>query len=450
VDRRRWLDRLERRIVDGLFYILLTAAVLLAGWLGARHDVSWDWTRSARNTLSAESLEVIAGLDAPLRVTVFLDHAHPLAKGIEPLLARYRGGGAPLEVRFLDPQRFPEQARAAGVSLLGQMLVEYRNRRETVAEASEAALTAAIARLARERRPWILFLEGHGERAMEGDAVSDLGRLGRLLRERGYRLRTLDLTRQERVPDNADLLVVSAPAIELFPGEAQRLTDHLAAGGNLLWLMEPGPLRGLEPLADALGITPLPGRIVDANVRRLDIDDPTVAMVERYPTHPLTRGLGEPALFPGTLAFLPVAHADWALETPLETLADSWNETGPVRGEISRDEARGEQPGPLPLALTLSRERGDGAVQRVLVMGDGDFLSNAHLGSGANRALGLRLVQWLTAPPGMDDIVPPQLADRELRLDRNAVIVLGGGSLIGLPLLFLIAGLLVRRRRTRP
>jgi hypothetical protein len=285
---------------------------------------------------------------------------------------------------------------------------------------------------------------------MEGDAATDLGRLGRLLGERGYRLRTLDLTRQERVPDNADLLVVSAPAIELFPGEAQRLTDHLAAGGNLLWLMEPGPLRGLEPLADALGITPLPGRIVDANVRRLDIDDPTVAMVERYPTHPLSRGLGEPALFPGALAFLPVAHADWALETPLETLADSWNETGPIRGEVSRDEARGEQPGPLPLALALARERGDGTAQRVLVMGDGDFLSNAHLGSGANRALGLRLVQWLTAPPGVDDIPPPRLADRELRLDRNAVIVLGGGSLVGLPLLFLIAGLLVRRRRTRP
>jgi hypothetical protein len=450
MDRRSRLDKLERRIADGLFYVLLTAAVLLAGWLGARHDVSWDWTRSARNTLSAESLQVIAGLDAPLRVTVFLDHAHPLVKGIEPLLARYRSGGATLEVRFVDPQRFPEEARAARISLLGQMLVEYRNRRETVGDISEATLTAAIARLSRDRRPWVLFLEGHGERAMEGDAVSDLGRLGRLLRERGYRLRGLDLTRQERVPDNADLLVISAPAIELFPGEAQRISDHLAAGGNLLWLMEPEALRGLEPLADALGITPLPGRIVDANVRRLDIDDPTVAMVERYPPHPLTRGLGEPSLFPGTLAFLPVAHADWVLETPLETLAESWNETGPIRGEISRDEARGEQPGPLPLALALSRERADGSQQRVLVMGDGDFLSNAHLGSGANRALGLRALQWLTAPAGVDDIAPPRLGDRELRLDRTAVIVLGGGSLIGLPLLFLTAGLLIRRRRARP
>ena len=101
---------------------------------------------------------------------------------------------------------------------------------------------------------------------------------------------------------NTDLVVVTAPAIALFPGEARTLIDYLTAGGNLLWLMDPGDLNGLEPLADALGLTPLPGRLVDANVERLNIEDPTVAMAERYPDHPLTRALSEPSLFPGAMA----------------------------------------------------------------------------------------------------------------------------------------------------
>jgi hypothetical protein len=40
---RRW-DRIERRLADLVFYLLLAAAVVLAGWLGARHDWYWDWT----------------------------------------------------------------------------------------------------------------------------------------------------------------------------------------------------------------------------------------------------------------------------------------------------------------------------------------------------------------------------------------------------------------------
>ena len=449
MDRQQRLDQLELRIADGLFYLLLAAAVLLAGWLGARQERYWDWTRSARNTLRAESAQLVATLDAPIRITVFLDRGHPLTKRIEPLLARYRNAGAKLEVSYLDPQLFPEQARAAEISLLGQMLLEYRNRRESVTELSESALTGAIARLARERRPWILFIEGHGERSLSGEAGTDLRRFGQTLQEQGYRLQPLDLARQEGIPAKTELLVVSATAIALFPGEAQRLTDYLATGGNLLWLMDPGDLNGLEPVADALGIAPLPGVLVDANVQRLAIDDPTVAMVEDYPNHALTRALTQPSLFPGSIAYVPIAGADWTLETPLQTLENSWNETGPVRGEISRNDDRGEQPGPLPLSLALSRMRSEGQMQRVLVVGDGDFLSNAHLGNGANLSLGLRMMQWLTAPEG--SIMPTTAApgDHRLQLGRNAILILGGGSLAVFPILFLTIGMIIRRRRMR-
>jgi hypothetical protein len=333
--------------------------------------------------------------------------------------------------------------------MLGQVLLEYRGRRETLIELGEIGMTGAIARLASTERPWVLYLEGHGERDLAGETGTDLGRFGRVLSERGYRLQPLDLTTQKQIPANTALVVVSAPAIAFFPGETQGLLDYLAGGGNLLWLMDPGDLYGLEPLADALGITPLPGRLVDANVARLDIDDPTVAMTESYPDHPLTRGLAEPSLFPGSLAFLPIAATHWALETPLQTLENSWNETGSIRGEIVRDDDQGEQPGPLPLALALSREHEEGGKQRVLVIGDGDFLSNAHLGSGANLSLGLRMVRWLTTPEGVTAISPPELGDRELRLDRTGILVLGGGSLILLPALFLALGLCVRRRRSR-
>lgn len=443
-------ELLERRLVDGLFYLLLAAALVLTGWLGARHDRYWDWTDSGRNTLTEESAAVLAELSAPLRITVFLDRSHPLAKGIEQLLARYRRSAAELEVTYLDPQLYPEQARQAEVSLLGQLLLEYRGRRETVSDLDEGSLTAAIARLGRDREPWIAVLEGHGERRIDGEAAPDLGRFAEVLRDRGFRLQPLDLTTSAAVPDNTQLLLLCAPAIGLFPGEAERLVDFLERGGNLLWLMEPGSPGGLESVAAFLGIEPLPGLMVDANVGELNIQDPTVAMVADFPDHPLTQGLSGHALFPGTLAFRDRAAVGWTAATPIETQKNSWNETGPIRGDVMREEFLGELPGPLPLALALSRPapRHPGE-QRVLVLGDGDFLSNAHLDNAGNRALALRLLQWLTVPEGAALVPTRTLADRELGLTRTQILVVGGGSLAVLPALLLLTGLVIRWHRRR-
>lgn len=447
---RQKREHFERRLLDVLFYLLLATFVVLAGWLGARHDRYWDWTQSSRNTLSAESAAVLGKLSAPLRITVFIDRHHPRGKGVAQLLARYRRSAADLEVAYLDPQLFPEQARAAEVSLLGQMLLEYRGRRETVRELDEGALTAAIARLSRDREPWVAVLEGHGERRIDGHAAPDLGRLGEVMRGRGFRLQTLDLAFSPAVPDNTRLLILSAPDIPLFPGEADRLIDFLARGGNLLWLMEPGDFSGLDPLVTYLGIDPLPGLMVDANVAELNIQDPTVTMVAEYPDHPLTRGLSTYSLFPGSIAFRGQAAEGWSQTTPIKTQKNSWNETGPMRGDVMREEALGELPGPLALALALTRPtpRRPGE-QRVLVLGDGDFLSNAHLDDAGNRALALRLIQWLTEPEGAASVPTRSLLDRELALTRTQILVVGGGSLAVVPVLFLLIGLVVRWRRRR-
>jgi hypothetical protein len=336
------------------------------------------------------------------------------------------------------------------VSLLGQMLLEYQGRRETVSSLDEGTLSAAIAQLARDEASWVAVVEGHGERSIEGASPHDLGRFAEVLRGRGFRPQPLDLTATKAIPENTRLVLVSAPAIAFFPGEAEQLIDYLERGGNLLWLMDPGDAGGLEPVMSYLGVRILPGELVDANVAALNIQDPTVAMVADYPDHPLTRGLSLHALFPGSIAFREGVAAGWTAATPLRTQKNSWNETGPIRGDVVREADLGELPGPLPIALALSRDARSGlGEQRILVLGDGDFVSNAHLENAGNRALALRLVQWLTSPVAGSDVPQYVLADRELGLTRTQILVIGGGALFVLPILFLATGLLVRWRRGR-
>ena len=83
------------------------------------------------------------------------------------------------------------------------------------------------------------------------------------------------------------------------------------------------------------------------------------------------------------------------------------------------------------------------------MLGDGDFLSNAHLDDAGNRALALRLIQWLTEPEGAATVPTRGVTDSQLGLTRTQILVVGGGSLAVVPVLFLLIGLVVRWRRRR-
>jgi hypothetical protein len=447
---RAALQSLERPLVDGLFAALLFATVIAAGWLIAQNDRYWDWTSAHGNTLTPESAAILARLEAPLRVTVFSDAQNPLGKTIDRLLARYRHARPDLEVRFVDPQRFPEQARDAKVSIAGQIMLEYRGRRETLSQLGEREISAAIARLGTTRAPWVAVLEGHGERKIDGEGAADLGRFGQELKERGYLLRHLDLATVTEIPVNTHLALVSHPEIALFPGETERLARYLDQGGNLLWLMDPGEPNGLEALADQLGIGILPGTLVDADAARFESETPAVAVIAEFPADALAEGLTTPALLPGAVGFETRTAPGWTLAGFLSSSAQSWNETGRLTGTVFRDEVVGEQAGPLPVVLALTRNLpDDGRVQRVLVVGDGDFLSNAQLGAYGNRALGLQLLRWLSGEDGLPALPPHPQPVPGLTLNHNRRLLLGAGTLLLLPGLFLVAGLTIRWARSR-
>ena len=69
------------------------------------------------------------------------------------------------------------------------------------------------------------------------------------------------------MPANAALLVIASPQADVQPAEVGKIRRYLDAGGNLLWLIDPEPLRGLQPIAEVLGLVLTPGTVVDPTLR---------------------------------------------------------------------------------------------------------------------------------------------------------------------------------------
>ncbi len=426
-----------------LLPLLTLVALGLVLYLGQRHNIQWDWSQTGRNQLHPQSRALLQRLDAPLRITAFVPD-HPVQRAaIRELLDRYREQHAATEVLFTDPSQHPGQARKLGIHHTPQLLVEYRGRKELVPRANEQLLTSAIARLSLNSRGWIANLQGHGEASLLGRRNFDLGDFGQLLRNKGYRVVDLDLAATGQIPGNTDLLVLAAPATALSEKELALLDDWLSHDGALLWLADGQRLPGLESI---LGLDFLPGTVVDAAAADLGMDTPTVAVARPVPASPLAANLSAPVLMPGTRALGMTGNSSWTGAPVLQTGPRSWNETGPLKGSISRDPAAGEQRGPLTVALALE---GKDAGQRVLVTGDGDFLSNSVIGNGANRAFGLAAVHWLTGNRQLMDIPAFAPLDRTLHWTAARAALVAAFFLVALPLLLATAGLIIVWRRRR-
>jgi ABC-type uncharacterized transport system involved in gliding motility auxiliary subunit len=222
---------------------------------------------------------------------------------------------------------------------------------------------------------------------------------------------------------------------------------------------EPGEERGLTPLAEQLGIEFLPGTIVDATSQLFGVDNPSIIVVTGYPNQPVTREMNAVTVFPEAAALDIRDSETWQATPLLSTLNRSWTETSELSGEIQYDADSDERAGPLDLGVALTRSlpadatgesvAEDTREQRVIVIGDGDFLSNTYLGNAGNLDLGLNIVNWLSHDDDYMDIRIKSAPDTSLELGRIAQGVIGLGFLIGLPLLLLVTGGVIWLRRRR-
>jgi ABC-type uncharacterized transport system involved in gliding motility auxiliary subunit len=448
----------QLRIANAVFVLLFLVAVGLLQWLAREYNMRFDLTQTSRHSLSEASIAAVKRLEGPIMATAFVSKRGDLRPRIQALVERYRRHKPDLELRFVDPDESPNEVRAAGIQHEGELILTLAESQERIAAPTrldEESFTNALTRLGHRGERWIVFLSGHGERSPDRQANFDLSTWGSELRKRGFKTRVLALTEHPRIPANTTMLVIAGPRSRLLPGEVKEIHRYLEHGGNLLWLADPGPLNGLEPLAEALGIEFLPGTVVDLTSRDIT-GSATAIVVTSYGPHPVVRDFMDATLFPHSGALHFNAPTDWQAAALLDTRASAWLETGPLDKRVAFDKGK-DIPGPLTLAVALTKTRDNGAdaanvgarEQRVAVIADGDFLSNAFIANAGNLDLGLSLVNWLSQDDAYVSIPVRAARDRRIDLSGTAQLALVLVFLLGLPLAFIGGGVCVWWRRRK-
>jgi ABC-type uncharacterized transport system involved in gliding motility auxiliary subunit len=339
----------------------------------------------------------------------------------------------------------------ANITTDGELVLAWKGRTEHVAQLDEQSFADALVRLARGGDKLVAFITGDGERDASGKNAIDLGAFVQRLSTRGIRALPLNLAEAAEVPRNANLVVLASPQAALLPNSVQKLQDYVANGGNLLWLAEPGSDDlGLAPLAQAVGIKRLPGHLFDAQSATAT-GDARMLVTAHYPPQAITDGFDVNTVFPRAAALAALPGAAWNVQPILQSGARSWNQTAPVDpAQAAFDPGPGALKGPLTFGYALSRlsPSPDKNQQRVVVIGGGDFLSNAHLADGGNLAFGERVFDWLLGDDALASVAQPA-PDAVMKPTRAQLGALTFGYLVALPILLILIGFAINWRRRR-
>ena len=471
--------------------IVLGVALLLGvNYLAARHWARADWTRARIYSLSEQTKKILAGLQEPVRVTVFMTPSQSrLLPEVKELLTRYQAGSPKIEVEYLDPQRNPARAEAlvresAGVKL-NTVVFRSGDRKKFVPEdkladfdfagmgmggapslkafKGEEAFTSAIVSVTETKQPKIVFSKGHGE----GDLESSQRGVGysevkQMLERDNMVVETWDSLGKGNIPAGADVVVVAGPQTAFLAPEADALQQYLAGGGRALILLDPvlpGPGAppsdlGFRSLADKYGIQIGDDLVLDP-ANALAQMGPEVVLIERFGSHPIVRSLADeklPVIFQVSRSITKAEKPpEGVSETMLvETSPEGWGERELRNLTSLPTRSPTDLAGPVSLAVALGpadEAKPGSQAGRAVIVGNSRFATNGAIANGANGIFFANAIHWLAGAEKQIGIPPKTPDQSSLTLSDTQLRQIAIGSIAGLPALAILLGLWVWYRR---
>lgn len=440
--------RRQLQLQHWVFVLLLVALAVLLGMLARTYHKSWDVTLNARNSLSPGSAELLKKLKQPIHITAYTAPDSEAARALTDFITPYQRAKRDIKLDYINPAEQPQLARQAGVQREGELVVRLGQRSEHLVAYNESALSNLLMRLARDQERTVLYLDGHGERKLDGEANFDLGDFGQQLAARGFRSAPLNLVAVPDVPHNTAVLVISQPRVDLLPVEIDKLKQYVKRGGSVLWLLDPEPLHGLQALVEQFGLALTPGTVVDPKAQEFKAS-PAMAVANAYGRHAVTEHFDILTIFPFAREIEALENDQGWRVTPLVQVAPrGWLESGKVDTDVRYDKKQ-DKAGPINIGIALERMV-ENRAQRVAVIGSGAFLSNQYLGIRGNLDLGLNLVNWLAGDDNLITIQPRATRDAQPQFTATSQGIIVFGFLIILPLALLGMGGWIWWRRRKP
>lgn len=447
-----WQKRSTKQSINALITTTVVLSILgLTNILAIRYNMRWDITENQIHTLSTQSQVVVAKLKQPLKVSIFDRTIEP---DLENLLQNYRRQSQQFQFRFVNPEQEIGLARQYGVQSLGEIYLEYGDKRQRLNRGNaavgepltESQLTNSIEAIKRDRNINIYLLQGHGEASPEL-VERGLAQFVTNLEAKGNQVQELNLVSQNKIPHDANLIMIVGATKKLLAAEVSSLQNYLADGGNLLLLLSPNIDIGITPLLENWGVKLDNRLIVDGSGAKSMMGfGPGVIVVNNYGAHPITKSFrSDISIFPESRPLKIQAKATIEA-TPLAITSNrTWAESDLKNEEITFD-INYDLSGPLNIAIALQQEAEK--VSRMVIFGSSTFAVNGWFEQQLNGDILLNSVGWLVGEDRDQlSIRPKSVANRRINISSTQARIISWLALRIMPVSALAMGFFTWNQR---
>ena len=402
-----------------------------------------DVTENKTNTLAPETLAALKTLPENVTATAFFSQSNDPTSATQ-LLDKIRSNSqGKFSYQFVNPDLNPQAAMNAGVTGDGKILLQMGDKSAIVAFASEQEILKGLLRLLNPASSAVYFLTGHGERDTQQAGDTSMTRAASTLESKNYSVKPLNLVADNKIPDDARVIVIAGPTKPVSQDEVKLLKDFVDKGGSLIVMEDPTALTDFgnenDPLAEMLskdwGIHFDDNIVIDLNSAQ-----PTIATAAYYDsTHPVTVNMNNlVSVYPFARSISAADPANGATITPLvRTNERSWGETDFATlaqgGQVGRDD--NETLGPLTLAVAGENPSTKG---RIVIFGTSEFALDQLFDRLGNGDMFVNSVDWAAEQENLASITPKNPVERTFTPPSQLY-----GIMIFLTSIFLIPGLIV-------
>jgi ABC-type uncharacterized transport system involved in gliding motility auxiliary subunit len=440
-----------------IFYVLIVCTIaVVANVLINRYNKTYDTTANKRYSLSEQTAKIVKDLKQPATITYYDQSSR--FQSAKDQLDQYANLSPKVHIDYVDPDKKPELARAAGVKTYGTTIVQIGDRKEEAKSLTEEGITGAFIRDLKNNVRTICFVQGSGEHAIEDTDRNGYSRFKDSLTQDGYESKSINLISKADVPADCTVVVVGGPISDYQQPEVDALKNYVQGGGRALFMLDPPLKIGRDEIADndaltsmlsAWGVTPEKNLILDLNpVGQLAGLGPQVALVSTYDSQPIVTEMTRRVTGFPLARSLDTKNGDKTTVENMFSSSDSSFATTKLNTPSVDPNDPKNTKGPLPLAAAGTYSTGkDNSQGRFVVVGSSAWAANSFLGFNGNRDLALNTINWLASDEDLISIRPKSPEDQHITLTQSQMSWLRITSQFLLPLVVVFGGVFVWWRR---
>ena len=426
-----------------VYIAVIIAVVAVANVLANRYDKSYDGTANKRYSLSEQTAKIVKGLKQDATI-IYFNQSTRFEQG-KDLLNEYAALSPKVHIQYVDPDKDPQVARAAGIKTYPTAVVQIGDRKEEAKSMTEEGLSGAFIRDLKNTTRTVCFVTGSGEHQIDDTDREGYSRFKDVLGQDQYDAKSIDLLQKAEVPADCTTLVVAGPGGDYQQPEVDAIKKYVEDGGRALFMLDPplkmGPSGGiadndaLTSLLKGWGVTLDKNLILDLNpIGQLAGLGPQVALVTSYGSQPIVAGMkGMATGFPLSRS-LEIKSTD---KTTVDKLFDS-SGSSLATTDLSSPRVNANDPrnrkGPMTIAAAGTYNTGkQGSEGRFVVVGSSLWAANSFITFNGNRDLALNTLDWLSSDEDLISIRPKAPDDRSVTMTRAQLGWVRGVSQFLLP-----------------